>query len=184
MSGNIGEIVSEIFRVPRGVMIRKMAFRFARLPMTALSILIIAAAVVAIFDIRWLIVALMLICIVTPMVMAWLYFYYGLRPECFVNILPHRVLINTKGIKVFLLQGEEEEYKETEYVFDRAALKPFTIGMKSITVPVSRKNRITGFLILTSDAFGGVDRLNDAAGILSKALTSENRNQNEINKRS
>lgn len=189
MTENSREIVSETYSVPRGAMIRKMAFRFATLPMIVLAILIAAAAVAAIADIRWLIVALMLACIVAPMVMAWLYLYYGLRPECFVNILPHKVRIDTKGIRVIILQaneedGKEEEYKETEYYFEGASLKPFTIGMKAISVPVSRKNKVTGFIILPADPFGGEDRLNDAAGMLSEVISSQNRTQNEINKRS
>lgn len=49
-------------------------------------------------DVRWVIVALMVLLIVLPMVLALLYFYYGFSPEARWSIMEKTAVINTDNI--------------------------------------------------------------------------------------
>lgn len=51
-------------------------------------------------DVRFVIVAMMVLFIVLPMVLALLYFYYGLSPEARWSIMEKTVTINDKGISL------------------------------------------------------------------------------------
>ena len=49
-------------------------------------------------DVRWVLAALMLVMVVLPMVLALLYFYYGLSPEAVWSIKEKTVQINKQGL--------------------------------------------------------------------------------------
>lgn len=68
----------------------------------AVALIAMLPALVAgiIFDIRWLIVFFLIMCLAVPMIMAFLFFYHGLRPSTSSNILPHTVEIGEVGITV------------------------------------------------------------------------------------
>ena len=51
-------------------------------------------------DVRFVIVALMVLFIVLPMILALLYFYYGLSPEARWSIMEKDVLISNEGISL------------------------------------------------------------------------------------
>lgn len=84
-------VVTELFSISHPRFIRMIATRMAMVPLAVAGLLVVASAVAAFFDIRWLIVALMTVMIVLPMLGAYLYFHYGLREEGFVNVFPHRL---------------------------------------------------------------------------------------------
>ncbi len=55
--------------------------------------------ILAIFiDVRFVIVAMMVLFIVLPMILALLYFYYGLSPEARWSIMEKTTVINDEGI--------------------------------------------------------------------------------------
>ncbi len=55
--------------------------------------------ILAIFiDVRFVIVAMMVLFIVLPMILALLYFYYGLSPEARWSIMEKTAVINDEGI--------------------------------------------------------------------------------------
>lgn len=51
-------------------------------------------------NLKWLIVALMLILIVIPGIAAWIYFDYGLRRSVAFNAIAHSIEITDAGIKI------------------------------------------------------------------------------------
>ena len=58
--------------------------------------------VLAVFvDVRFVIVALMVLFVVLPMILALLYFYYGLSPEARWSIMEKNAVIDNEGISLF-----------------------------------------------------------------------------------
>lgn len=81
-----------------------------------LAFLALPALAAGIFiDLRWLIVFLMILFLVTPMLMVFLYFYHGLRQSTASNIVEHKLLFTQTGIIFRLFEkAEDEENSEEE----------------------------------------------------------------------
>ena len=58
----------------------------------------LCAAMAFFIDVRWVIVAMMVLFIVLPMVLALLYFYYGLSPEARWSIMEKTAVIDDNSI--------------------------------------------------------------------------------------
>lgn len=108
---------SGIYRMGHGVFFRRLAARHAAKWLwicgsAALFSLVMALVV----DFRWLVVSFAVICLGFPMLVAFLYFYYGLRKECFVNIVPHSLRIEPEKnvLTVTLYRLEEPESDEDD----------------------------------------------------------------------
>lgn len=83
----------------------------------------IAAAFVALMalgpalDIRFCVLALMVIFILLPMVVAMLYYFHGLKEGCYLNVADHTLAMTDTGVEVrmfFRLRKEESEDDETQ----------------------------------------------------------------------
>lgn len=81
-------------RVPAWAMVRQLA-RHGLTLLTLLAMLPAGAlaAAVATSDLRWVLVALMLLFVVAPMALLLIYFRYALRPQVARAVLPHRLTI-------------------------------------------------------------------------------------------
>lgn len=132
-----------VFRVGRAKMMLNLAMQRGAPIICILALLILAGIILALtVDIRWGILALMIVFIVTPMVMAFLYFYYGLRPESFVNVMPHKVFFFPGEAVVTLLIPEDEPeqekdepaYRTVEYCFTLQRESPFTLSTDTLTL--------------------------------------------------
>lgn len=136
-----------VFRVGRAKMMLNLAMQRGAPVICILALLILAGIILALtVDIRWGILALMIVFIVTPMVMAFLYFYYGLRPESFVNVMPHKVFFLPGEAVVTLLIPEDEPeqekeqekgepaYRTVEYRFTLQRESPFTLSTDTLTL--------------------------------------------------
>lgn len=138
---------------------------------------------VATADIRWSIVCMMLIFIVAPMMAAILYFNYGMRRECYLNIARHELRCQTDGILVILFRNKDdtkdnpdEEMEEEEsyrFLLPYSMLGCYMVATDSVTVPAGK-----GFLWIPRSAFPSeedmkvfMDRLN--RGISSATERSE-----------
>lgn len=65
------------------------------------AILFIGAVVMAIvIDLAYVIVAMMILLILIPLMMAFLYVYYGLAQGCWINILEKEIKLMSEGIEV------------------------------------------------------------------------------------
>ncbi len=175
-------VETDLFVMSKGGFARAMLARFGLRWWIGILLLLIAGAVVAacVADWRWIVVALMLALIITPMAAAFLYFSFGLRRECYINILPHSAIISPKGIKVVInvpaerpeSDGEEQEeaaplplrtYHET---FPSRCFGGYTVDRTGITIEIKTPGR--GFIRLPYSAFASPDLFASAVGFITE----------------
>lgn len=89
----------ETCSVPSGTYMRHLCAMFLADNWLWMVLPVALCGVLAVwFDVRFVIVALMVLFIVLPMVLALLYFYYGLSPEARWSIMPKTVTIEDQGL--------------------------------------------------------------------------------------
>lgn len=168
------EVLTRRFSMGRGEFARAMMMRFGMRWWGLLFLLVVAGGMAGaiVSDLRWLIVALMVALIVAPMVAAFLYFSFGLRKECYVNVLPHTVAVAPSGFRLTIdvmppeksavdsgCGGVEEEGQDSEpeplrryeVEFSADEIGPYTVDAKGITVAVKASSR--GFVRLPYSSF-------------------------------
>ena len=156
---------SRVFRMGAANFISHLIFTYAGPWLLALSATAVAGVAFGIaVDIRWFIVGMMMVFLVIPMLMGFMYYYYGLRRGCLVNSVTHAVVVDDKGITVRMLFPDgmetadkenadgERRYVERPEFFPYSDMKPYRIGMKSVVIPLQGKD--PGFLWIPFDAFG------------------------------
>lgn len=137
------------FRMSAANFMTTFIFKYAWIWILALSSVGLIGLIVGIVvDIRWFIVGLMVILIILPMISAFLYYTFALKPECYVNIVEHDIELNENGIKVNMLF--EEEKTRTE-VFEYNDFARIDLGPKSLNL-IMRKPR-KGFIWVPFSAF-------------------------------
>ncbi len=78
---------------------RRLCYMFLADNWLWLILPVAVCGILAIFiDVRFVIVAMMVLFIVLPMILALLYFYYGLSPEARWSIMEKTTVINDEGI--------------------------------------------------------------------------------------
>lgn len=154
--------------------ILSLIFRYAWIWLLSLSLLGVAGLVLGItLDLRWFVVGLMMVFLILPMIFAFLYYYYGLKRECYINTVSHVLEIGEEGITVsmkFNDCNENEgisEYERKEF-FPYDLMKPFEVGSKSVTIPFIGKRN--GFIWIPADAFENEDILSSALKHLDNRL--------------
>lgn len=104
-------IVTEAQRVPAWAMVRAIAARRGLLTVIGAGMVPAAALAVGLVtgDLRWGLVALMLLFVVAPMALLLVYFSYALRPEVARAVLPHRLVIEPgRQVTIEYLAGEDD----------------------------------------------------------------------------
>lgn len=163
--------MSRVFRMTPGRFAAELVFRYAWIWILALSLGAVAGIALSIMvDLRWLVITLLIVCIVMPMVLAFLYYYYGLKRGCYVNTVPHRIVMTDEGLAARLViplrdediaENDEEQgearYRTRDELFPYSSLRPFTIGSNSAIIPLSGKG--AGFLWIPADAFADPENL-------------------------
>ena len=103
-------LTTGIICMSRSKLIATLFYLYGWLPLTILSILAVVALIAGIIiDVRWAIVFLMVVFIVIPLLMSFLYFFHGLRPTTAANVVPHTLIFTDNGITVRILEEEKEE---------------------------------------------------------------------------
>lgn len=165
---------SKEFRMSGGRFAAELVFRYAGVWLLLLSATAVTGVALGIaVDLRWMIAALMVVFIIIPMVLAFLYYYYGLRRECFVNMLPHRIVVEDEGISVRLKlsSAECQENKECSYrneFFSFSEMQPYRIGTDSVIIPF--KAPVRGFIWIPADAFDDTAVLTSALEMIDKGI--------------
>ena len=105
-------IESREIRMSHGNFVSQLVFRYAGWWLLALSAVAVTGVVFGItVDLRWFVAGMMVVFIIIPMVLAFLYYYYALRKEFYVNMTPHRLLVGENGISAILrIAGQEYAY--------------------------------------------------------------------------
>ena len=66
-------------------------------------------------DLRWIGISFMILCILFPMMVAFLYFYHGLKPLTSMNCIPHCFERGEKEVVMTLFPDEEADKKVLVY---------------------------------------------------------------------
>ncbi len=116
LPSHVKGIETDMIRMSGKKLILTLFYLYGGWALITLAFLALPALAAGIFiDLRWLIVFLMLLFLVTPMLMVFLYFYHGLRQSTASNIVEHKLLFTQTGITFRLFEKvEEEEYTEEE----------------------------------------------------------------------
>lgn len=109
-------LTSRPFTVSAGKFIRSMVmWRLGRLwwlwllPLTVASVMAYLSG-----DVRWIIVALMILLIVVPMIMSWAFFADGLTEEGVTYYFPRTVSVSSKEIIITYLPKKSTSHEESE----------------------------------------------------------------------
>lgn len=163
------------YSMPQGRVLSVVAARHLRFPITVCSILTIGFLVAGFFDLRFLVVALMVLFVVTPMLMAWVYIRHCLTRDAAMNVAPHEVSLSDDYIEVrwrpSRLSSEKKEAEEADRKLDelprrtdrigKERIKGTSIGLKGLTVWLSDAGTGEGFLYIPYDTIpqGEADRV-------------------------
>ncbi|MDE7180245.1 MAG: hypothetical protein K2N88_03505 [Muribaculaceae bacterium] len=162
---------TRVFRMGSGRFAVELLFRYSWIWILSLSFLAVVGIVLGItVDLRWMVIGLMVICIGLPMILAFLYYYYGLRRDCYVNYVSHRIVKGEDGLimRVMLPDpapenvnntrrsgGDPTDEKRCRYrdeFFPYSSMGRFVTGSKSAIVPL--RAPFKGFIWIPADAFG------------------------------
>ena len=96
-----------------------------------LALPVVVCGAMAVFKWEWIIVALMIILLIYPFVLAMVYFNYALAPENRRFIKPLRLDVSPNGMKISYLNIDDEDGEEVLYKLDSEELVPFE-AIKSV----------------------------------------------------
>ena len=157
---------SKVFKMSAVRFGRELVFRYAGIWMVTLLVIALAGLAAGVsVDFRWLIIALMIVFIVIPMLLFFFYYSYGLRRECYVNALPHSIIVSDNGITAEIVlpsrrkaaeddaskASANEDIKRVEEFFPYDIMSEFNIGLNSAIIPLRGKGK--GFLWIPKYAF-------------------------------
>ncbi len=157
---------SKVFKMSAVRFGRELVFRYAGIWMVTLLVIALAGLAAGVsVDFRWLIIALMIVFIVIPMLLFFFYYSYGLRRECYVNALPHSIIVSDNGITAEIVlpsrskaaeddaskASANEDIKRVEEFFPYEIMSEFNIGLNSAIIPLRGKGK--GFLWIPKYAF-------------------------------
>lgn len=151
-----------------------------------LTLLLAVSLVLGIWsDMRFFIIILMVIFIVCPMILGFMYYYYGLGERCYFNVTEHTISLTDKAIRIDMyfpeFQGEgevgaesedkEKEERCIEKYFDYSLLHRFLVRRNSVVIPLG-DNRIDGFLWLPETAFETPYEFTSAVKLLASKISN------------
>lgn len=152
------EAATSRFTIRPGRMLYEMIALFGVWWYYILGGVVLLGIVASFFDLRLLIMALMVVFIIIPMLMAMFYLNYGLREECFLNTVPHTLRHTDDGLEVTLIfshPSEEEEGESIEKIrrmsFSYNEIASLSV-VGSYTVAIMRKP-LRGFVMIPRSAF-------------------------------
>ena len=110
-------IGTERFRLDTSPFFTRLVYLHGTLPISLILILILSAVVLAFaLDVKFAIVALMIVFLIAPLAMAWLYLYWGMRAEARFNVTWHTLTVERDGVTVTLLKPVYETVDEDDYL--------------------------------------------------------------------
>lgn len=126
-----------------------------------LSGVIVFSLIGALYNLKFFMLALMWIFLVLPMVTAFLYFYYGMRPLTAFNTIPHKLSFSADRITVKFM-----EEKDSELVYvpekDYSIIKTGGIGIKTGGDYVILSFNKSGWLWLPISGFDSINQFQEA----------------------
>lgn len=164
---NRDNLTTGIFRMPGSRFARHLLSEHAGKWFLALAILAVPALAAGIFaDLRYIIIFLMIVLIIMPMMLSFLYIVHGMRPLSASNIALHDVsfLTDRMRINIFVAslrvadKGDDsdadshpEMTKHSEKEICYSDIKDYSVGLSSVTLRVDGQSK--GFLWIPTAAF-------------------------------
>lgn len=124
-------------------------------------------------DLKWSILALMIILIIVPGILAYFYIFHAFKPLNLINVIDHRVSFNEDNIIVEVIQRHgDEEVDSTPLTYLKTipytSIENLRVGIDSVTILT--QDRSQGFLWVPSDVFPSPDEMTAAFSKISSAL--------------
>lgn len=178
---------SKEYRMGSGRFASELLFRYGGWWLLLLSMTAVAGIVLGIcMDLRWMVVGLMTVFVVIPMALAFLYYYYGFRRECFVNTIPHKIDVSADGITVLLRISAPERTESADpdsfsenvdagpqyrrEFFPFSAMSSYRIGNNSVIIPF--RSPAKGFLWIPADAYDDEKILADTLRFIDSRISN------------
>lgn len=99
--------------MPRGRLAVTLLMLYGKWILIILFLLTIICLTAGIFlDVRWVIIALMLVFIATPAILCYLYFFHGLRRSTSINSICHTFVFSHQGIKARIFHDKHSLHEE------------------------------------------------------------------------
>ena len=179
-------VSTNIFKLSRKQFIllltRLVAIKWLVIPMILLLIAITITFILN--DIRFVIIGLMILFIIIPMILAFLYISYGLMENCYINIIEHEVEFSSECLilKSHIKKITDEENEETEIrIMERKlpwdAISKVTYNIDNLMLLINKPN--FGFLLIPTSSFNSNDDENMAISII-KQQTQNTLNHKKI----
>ena len=141
-----------------------------------------AGAAGAIWDLRWLIVALMILLVLAPGVAALLYLGAATRPVSAANTLPHSIEFAREDMRLMIRpladpagSGEDPDEEAPRVAVPVAYTDIRSIRADSSALTVHLADR--QFVGIPYSAFRGLDHLQAAVGLLRSKTTTANQSK-------
>lgn len=165
-------VETEMIRMSGKKLTLTLFYLYGSWAMITLILLAVPALAAGIFiDLRWLIVFLMLLFLVTPMLMVFLYFYHGFRQSTASNIVEHKLIFSEKGISFRIFEKIEDEEGEKwtlryEKLYSSDIVNGFKTSSDGVLIMLTAPEK--GFIWLPYNAFGDKKTFQTAIGNLKK----------------
>ena len=126
-----------------------------------------------IFSYKFFILVLIWIFLFVPLVVAFLYFFYGMKPLTAFNSIPHKLFFDEEKIRVKLMETTIDENGEThsiplddikDYITEEADFE----NLKNAGSYVMLISKAKGMLLLPLDSFNTTEDFNNAIKIFIK----------------
>lgn len=160
------QIVTDEYSMPRSRVLSVVAAHRLLWPIVIMLLAFIALMTVGVvYDLRYVVLAFMVLFVIMPMMLAWVYIRYCLTRDAAMNVATHTLVITDESISVnwrpSLLSSEkreaEKEDREPEELPMRTdnipleRVKRTSIGLKGITVWLDDSGAGDGFLYIPYD---------------------------------
>lgn len=185
MVNNTGE-----FKMSAGKFLTEVIFKFAApwlLTLTALGLIGLSLGIMV--DYRWMLGTLFIIFILAPTLMVFIYYYFGLRREAYVNTVLHSISLQDNGLSFALkfpapnhadgsdVENEEEEIVRNEF-FSYADMLPMQTGLKSVSIPL--RSPAKGYLWITRSAFQSDEDMAEFLEYLDNKIRQAEHTDNQV----
>lgn len=170
---------TRLFKMGRSRLITTLLYLYCGWAIMTLVVVAISALLAGIFvDLRWAVVFLMILFLIAPFLMVFLYFYHGLRPSTALNVVEHYLIFKDEGIIIRLLDKIEPEdndsVENTKWTVRYEHFYPFRMidscisGSNGYIIRLRKPE--SGFIWLQYDAFKEPSDLNRALQFINNGI--------------
>lgn len=142
-------ILSE-FNISSGQYMRILYSQYLKRRWLVLALPVIACAALAYWNLNFIFVALMLIFVIFPMLLTFLFFYYGMLPEVRISLLPKQLSLSVDNIAITFVSSRANATEASAISANNTAQDAATEGPVTpqrtpspITIPLTDISKIT-----------------------------------------